>query len=344
MRQRQPGAGRGGGQRVLLALRELDPEERGAVSQHGGGDRSADRPPQGGPAPAARGHHPGRHLDAHAAATGRAQVLLREDAIAHDKAFEDDREFQRKVRTLAGNYQVFARMPAVAEPAGQPVLAGDHVPQGAAAGLPVRPGGPVRLHRGGAGARADAGQGLEAGAVGRPGAGLCRGGLVGPRAGRIPGIARTFVVMHAASLVGLWRFLRGRQKVTWQLPANANQRPVELELRRSIGRQRTDQRTKVGQLQQEHVLGLAPSPVRARSGAAGRRPGSTADCLGPGVDRIEHRSGQELPAQHRVQVQVGPLEVLVGSPSPSPSPGEARGRSSARRMCGRVPTVSISRK
>ena len=41
---------------------------------------------------------------------------------------------------------------------------------------------------------------------------------LGPRAGRVPGIARTFVMMHAAALVGLWRFLRGRQKVTWQLP------------------------------------------------------------------------------------------------------------------------------
>jgi hypothetical protein len=48
---------------------------------------------------------------------------------------------------------------------------------------------------------------------------------IGPRGGRIPGLARTFVMMHAAALVGLWRFLRGRQKVTWQLPAKPQRRP-----------------------------------------------------------------------------------------------------------------------
>jgi hypothetical protein len=39
--------------------------------------------------------------------------------------------------------------------------------------------------------------------------------LVGSRAGRLAGVARTFLVMHVAAVVGLWRFARGSQKVTW---------------------------------------------------------------------------------------------------------------------------------
>ncbi|HEY0713136.1 MAG TPA: glycosyltransferase family 2 protein, partial [Polyangia bacterium] len=39
--------------------------------------------------------------------------------------------------------------------------------------------------------------------------------VVGPRAGRIGSLARTFVVMNTAALLGLWRFLSGRQRITW---------------------------------------------------------------------------------------------------------------------------------
>jgi hypothetical protein len=37
----------------------------------------------------------------------------------------------------------------------------------------------------------------------------------GSCAGRIGTVARTFVVLNAAAAVGLWRFLVGKQKVTW---------------------------------------------------------------------------------------------------------------------------------
>jgi hypothetical protein len=37
----------------------------------------------------------------------------------------------------------------------------------------------------------------------------------GSRAGRLGSLARTFVVLNAAALVGLWRFVRGAQAVTW---------------------------------------------------------------------------------------------------------------------------------
>jgi len=39
--------------------------------------------------------------------------------------------------------------------------------------------------------------------------------LLGPRVGRVGVMARTFVVLNAAAVVGLWRFLRGSQAVTW---------------------------------------------------------------------------------------------------------------------------------
>jgi len=39
--------------------------------------------------------------------------------------------------------------------------------------------------------------------------------LLGQRAGRLAGLARTFVVLNAAAVVGLWRHLSGRQRITW---------------------------------------------------------------------------------------------------------------------------------
>ena len=39
--------------------------------------------------------------------------------------------------------------------------------------------------------------------------------VMGARAGRAGVVYRTFVVLNWAALVGLWRFVTGRQKVTW---------------------------------------------------------------------------------------------------------------------------------
>ena len=146
----------------------------------------------------------------------RARVLLAEDAIAHDQAFPDKREFSRKVRTLAGSYQLFWRMPRLLLPFVNPswfetishkvarllcpwfLLALLLACSIAAAGL--------------------ASEGLERHAL--------RGLLIaqiafytlaalGSRAGRVGTLARTFVVLNAAAVVGLWRFVAGKQKVTW---------------------------------------------------------------------------------------------------------------------------------
>jgi poly-beta-1,6-N-acetyl-D-glucosamine synthase len=145
------------------------------------------------------------------------KVLLREDALVYDQAFKDEREFQRKVRTLAGNYQVFARMPGLLDPRANPSwfetvshkalrLAS---PFALLALLASTTAGAL-----GSGPRAGRNRWLLAAQL----AGYAAAAL-GPRGGRLPGMARTFVMMHAASVVGLWRFLSGRQRVTWQLPA-----------------------------------------------------------------------------------------------------------------------------
>ena len=53
--------------------------------------------------------HPRRHVDPDALRLQRRRLLFCEAAVALDEAFGDEREFGRKVRTLAGNYQLLAR-------------------------------------------------------------------------------------------------------------------------------------------------------------------------------------------------------------------------------------------
>jgi len=145
-----------------------------------------------------------------------ARVLLAEDAIAHDQAFSDDREFGRKARTLAGNYQLFSLMPRLLLPFVNPswfetvshkisrllcpwaMLALLLACAADAAGL-TSDGLPTTALRW-----------LLLAQI----AFYAMAGL-GARAGRIGVLARTFVVLNAAAVVGLWRFATGRQKITW---------------------------------------------------------------------------------------------------------------------------------
>lgn len=141
------------------------------------------------------------------------RVLLAEDAIAYDDAFGDERELSRKVRTLAGNYQVFARMPALLSPFANPSWFETISHKGMRL---LCPWALVGL----AGATA---AGLATAAHGRPwltalgAAQLAAYGAaaLGDRAGRIGRVARTFVVLNAAAVMGLWRYVTGRQKITW---------------------------------------------------------------------------------------------------------------------------------
>jgi cellulose synthase/poly-beta-1,6-N-acetylglucosamine synthase-like glycosyltransferase len=137
------------------------------------------------------------------------RVVMVGAAIAYDQAFEDSREFSRKVRTLAGNYQLFAMMPALLIPFVNPswfetmshkvfrllcpwaliallaataLLARDNIYAQTFLTL----------------------QGL-----------FYLAALIGPRAGKIPGIARTFVVLNAAAIFGLFRFLKSPGRIAW---------------------------------------------------------------------------------------------------------------------------------
>jgi cellulose synthase/poly-beta-1,6-N-acetylglucosamine synthase-like glycosyltransferase len=142
-------------------------------------------------------------------------ILFAEDAQAYDVAFEDDREFGRKVRTLAGNYQLFAWMPALLSPFSNPSWfeTVSHkwlrlVSPWALLALVVSCG--VALLRD----PAPVPRALVTSLLGAQGL-FYLAATIGPRAGKLGSLCRTFVVMNAAALVGLWRFLTGRQQVTW---------------------------------------------------------------------------------------------------------------------------------
>jgi len=147
--------------------------------------------------------------------TGK-RIALAEAAEAYDVACDDEREFGRKVRTLAGNYQLVAKMPSLLVPGKNPMwfqLVSHKLLRlacpwallallGASAALAFDP------------ARA----GVESLAWRAVFCAECALGvlaLAGPGAGRLGTLARTFVVLNAAAVVGLGRFLRGSQRVTW---------------------------------------------------------------------------------------------------------------------------------
>jgi cellulose synthase/poly-beta-1,6-N-acetylglucosamine synthase-like glycosyltransferase len=139
------------------------------------------------------------------------RVAFVAEAEAYDAAFEDEHEFRRKVRTLAGNYQLFALVPTLLAPFANPfwfelvshkvmrllapwLMLGLAITSTAAAVAGRRP---LMLV-------------LVAAQVAFYGT-----AVAGRRAGRLAGVARTFVVLNLAAVVGLGKFLSGRQRVTW---------------------------------------------------------------------------------------------------------------------------------
>jgi biofilm PGA synthesis N-glycosyltransferase PgaC len=142
-------------------------------------------------------------------ALGGKRTVFVPEAEARDAAFGDQREFGRKVRTLAGNYQLFARMPALLTPIRNPIWfeTFSHKILRLLAPWLLVALALVSL----AGATASgwiaallAGQIL-----------FYLGAVLGPRFGKLTALARTFVVLNTAAVLGLWRFLTGRQRVTW---------------------------------------------------------------------------------------------------------------------------------
>ncbi|HLK35605.1 MAG TPA: glycosyltransferase [Polyangiaceae bacterium] len=146
-----------------------------------------------------------------ALATGK-RIVLAEAARAHDAACDDGREFGRKVRTLAGNYQLVARMPRLLVPHRNPVW----FPMMSHKVLRLACPWALALLFVASAGRAFDGDGGDFWRVF-----FCAQcvfyGLagMGSAAGRVGALARTFVVLNAAAVVGLFRFLRGSQSVTW---------------------------------------------------------------------------------------------------------------------------------
>ncbi|WP_437968878.1 glycosyltransferase family 2 protein [Sorangium sp. So ce260] len=146
-------------------------------------------------------------------------ILFAQDAIAYDDAFGDEREFGRKVRTLAGNYQLFSLLPALLVPFRNPSwfeifshkLLRLVCPWALAALLITSTAAWV-----GAEASGDVSWTLYATRALFGGqAAFYLLAVLGGAAGKLGSLARTFVVLNAAAVVGLWRFARGSQKVTW---------------------------------------------------------------------------------------------------------------------------------
>jgi glycosyltransferase involved in cell wall biosynthesis len=156
------------------------------------------------------------------AAGQRKRIVLSLEAEAYDESYADEREFGRKVRTLAGNYQLIAKLPWLLVPFRNPVwfqlvshkllrlvcpfaLLGLLLSSLVLAFSPFWPVSPEQSS-----AERQLWQLLAAGQLA-----FYALALVGERAGRAGALARTFVVLNAAAVVGLWRFVRGSQQVAW---------------------------------------------------------------------------------------------------------------------------------
>jgi poly-beta-1,6-N-acetyl-D-glucosamine synthase len=143
------------------------------------------------------------------------RVMLVRQAEAYDTAFDDRREFRRKVRTLAGNYQLFALLPALLVPLRNPIWleTWSHKVLRLCApwlllALAVASGSAVVDPACGA-----AGTALRILFAFQ--AAFYLAAALGDRASRVGGLARTFVVLNAAAVLGLWQHLFARRRVGW---------------------------------------------------------------------------------------------------------------------------------
>jgi cellulose synthase/poly-beta-1,6-N-acetylglucosamine synthase-like glycosyltransferase len=138
------------------------------------------------------------------------RVAYAEDAIAVDRELDVGREFTRKVRTLAGNYQLMMLMPSLLTPA-HPFFnrffwhktARLLCPWALVAALASACGAP--------GVLGEALLALQLSLYGLALLSYIRGG----RSGRLASLAHTFVALNLAALWALWLFLRRQPSVTW---------------------------------------------------------------------------------------------------------------------------------
>lgn len=167
---------------------------------------------------------PGTVVDDFAAALGvlaRGRAVVYEpEAVAHEETTEDyRREFRRRARIAAGNFQALIAFRHLLLPrAGgiaaalwshkvvrwlAPLLLAGALGSSAALALDGRGGYAAIL-----GAQIAFYAAAAAGSLG-----------LGGRLGRAASAARYFVTMNAALVVGLWRFVRGTQRAAWERTA-----------------------------------------------------------------------------------------------------------------------------
>jgi hypothetical protein len=138
------------------------------------------------------------------------RVVLEPAARAFDIAAESKREFQRKVRTLSGNFQLLLLLPGLLSPLRNPSwfdfvshkLCRLFVPFALlaifAASLAMLPAREAMLLVG----------------AQLAGYGLAAARAVGVKL-PLSGLAETFVVLNAAAVVGFWRFVRYGRRLPW---------------------------------------------------------------------------------------------------------------------------------
>src|SRR6266850_1379610 len=138
------------------------------------------------------------------------RVAYAEDAIALDRELDIGREFTRKVRTLAGNYQLMILMPSLLTPA-HPVFSRFFWHKTARLLCPWALVAAVASACGAPGVLGEALLTLQLSFYGLALLGYLRGG----RSGRLAALAHTFVTLNLAALWALWLFLRRQSRVTW---------------------------------------------------------------------------------------------------------------------------------
>jgi GT2 family glycosyltransferase len=143
-------------------------------------------------------------------------IVLASAAVAYDRACADEQEFARKVRTIAGNYQLIAKMPWLLVPWKNPLWVA------LVSHKLLRLVCPWALLSLFGASWFLALQATLSPAERQFWLTFTLGQLsfytlaaLGRRAGRLGSLARTFVVLNFAALLGLWRFIRGSQAVTW---------------------------------------------------------------------------------------------------------------------------------
>ncbi len=146
----------------------------------------------------------------------RKRIILSHEAEAYDEAYGDEQEFGRKVRTLAGNYQLVAKLPWLLLPFRNPVwfqlVSHKLLRLLCPFALLVLLWASLWLSLSAELSPLERTfwQALSAGQILFYVLAAC-----GARAGRLGSLARTFMVLNAAAVLGLWRFLRGTQRVAW---------------------------------------------------------------------------------------------------------------------------------